>query len=513
MKLRSIHVACVSLAGSVLSISTARAQSFEGIGDLAGGSVQSYAFGVSADGSTVVGRSAVAGGYEAVRWRNGALVGLGDLAGGPFESTAFACNSDGSVIVGTARDGTTQRGVRWDGTTMTQLPQLAGLTGYSECRGISANGQVLCGFNSDGLITGYGNVCGLRIANGVSTALPYTSAGGSIDSGCYTQPSEDGNVIAGRVRLGGYSYQACYWTGTTLTLLPQLPGAAGDAYSQCLAISGDGSVKVGVSSSAASPNYGLGEACRWENGVAQSLGALPGANHRGVARSTNRDGSIVVGTAQNSSLVMVAFIWDAQRGMRVLKDVLESEYGLNLTGWTLTDVGAITPSGDVIVGWGVNPSGATEGWIARLGCGTVSSYCTAGTTTNGCAAVLSASGTPSASGAGAFTVSAGNVEGQKLGLIFYGVSGPTLSAWGTTASFLCVKSPTQRTPSQNSGGTVGACNGQLVLDWNAFIAANPSALGTPFASGDVIYVQAWFRDPPSSKTTALSNAMSAVFCP
>ena len=61
-------------------------------------------------------------------------------------------------------------------------------------------------------------------------------------------------------------------------------------------------------------------------------------------------------------------------------------------------------------------------------------------------------------------------------------------------------------------GSTGACDGALVLDWNAFIAANPTALGAPFAGGDSVDVQAWFRDPPSPKSTSLSNALTFVVC-
>jgi hypothetical protein len=317
-------------------------------------------------------------------------------------------------------------------------------------------------------------------------------------------------VLSGRVRLGGIDYQACYWSDTTITLLPQLAG--GPVYSQSFAISGDGSVQVGVSCSTASPTWNVGESCRWKNGVAQSLGALPGAAKEGVARSCNRNGSIVVGDAM-STAGRRAYIWDAQRGMRELGSVLVSEYGMNLTGWTLSYAFAMTPDGSVIVGAGTNPSGNVEGWIARLGCGTSMSYCTAGTTTNGCNATLSSSGTPSASGAGEFTLHATGVEGQKQGLFFYGLSGAQASPWGTSSSFLCVKAPTQRMATQSSGGTAGACNGSFASDWNAFIAANPSALGQPFALGDQVQVQAWFRDPPSPKTTSLSNALTFVVCP
>ena len=85
--------------------------------------------------------------------------------------------------------------------------------------------------------------------------------------------------------------------------------------------------------------------------------------------------------------------------------------------------------------------------------------------------------------------------------------------WGFGSSFLCVRSPTQRTTPQNSGGTLNACDGTFSLDWNLFLAANPSVLGAPFTVGDKLYVQAWYRDPPASKTTNLSDAVELTFVP
>ncbi len=142
-----------------------------------------------------------------------------------------------------------------------------------------------------------------------------------------------------------------------------------------------------------------------------------------------------------------------------------------------------------------------------------SNYCTAGTSSNGCVATLSGSGTPDANAGSGFKLSASNVDGQRSGLIFYGVSGRVAFPWGAGSSWLCVKSPTQRTAPQNSGGTSGACNGVLSIDWNAFIAANPGALGAPFSGGDVVQAQAWCRDPPSSKSTSLSDALEFVVQP
>jgi Tol biopolymer transport system component len=144
------------------------------------------------------------------------------------------------------------------------------------------------------------------------------------------------------------------------------------------------------------------------------------------------------------------------------------------------------------------------------------SYCTPGTTSNGCAATIAASANPSVSLANACNISVVNVEGQKLGLLFYGIdnTGFTPSPWaaGSTSS-LCVKPPTQRTPVQNSGGTANQCNGTLGVDWNAFQLAYPSALGNPWLAGNKAYVQAWFRDPPAPKTTNLSNALELTYQP
>lgn len=136
-------------------------------------------------------------------------------------------------------------------------------------------------------------------------------------------------------------------------------------------------------------------------------------------------------------------------------------------------------------------------------------YCTAGTSSNGCVALISSSGTASASAASGFTISVASVPGQRQGLILYGVDnmGFTPTVWGSGSSFLCVKSPLQRTTAQFSGGTANQCDGALSIDWNTFRASNPTVLGAPFAAGDAVYAQGWYRDPPASKSTSLSNAL------
>jgi hypothetical protein len=140
-------------------------------------------------------------------------------------------------------------------------------------------------------------------------------------------------------------------------------------------------------------------------------------------------------------------------------------------------------------------------------------YCTAGTTTNLCVPSMSGTGTPSATSGSGFTLAANGVEGQKQGILFYGITGQAAAPWGASTSFLCVKSPTQRMLLLNSGGTSGACNGAFATDFLAFLAANPTSLGQPFASGNVCDAQAWFRDPSAPGTTNLSNAIEWTMLP
>lgn len=141
------------------------------------------------------------------------------------------------------------------------------------------------------------------------------------------------------------------------------------------------------------------------------------------------------------------------------------------------------------------------------------SYCTSGTTTSGCNATIQGFGTPSATAPAGFNLVVSSVEGAKQGILFYGISGQTALQWGTGSSFLCVKSPTQRMGTQNSGGTAGQCDGALSIDWNAFISSNPGSLGTPFSAGQVVQAQGWFRDPPAPKTTSLSDGLEFTVLP
>ena len=71
----------------------------------------------------------------------------------------------------------------------------------------------------------------------------------------------------------------------------------------------------------------------------------------------------------------------------------------------------------------------------------------------------------------------------------------------------------QAAPGKNLGDSPPRVLDSFALDWNAFQSANPSALGHPWTAGSKAEVQAWYRDPPASKTTNLSNAVELTYSP
>jgi probable HAF family extracellular repeat protein len=122
---------------------------FMGLGDLDGALFFSEAFGVSGDGSTIVGRSDSTLGSEAFVWTEGSgIVGLGDLAGGAFNSGAIAASQDGSVIVGYATSESGNENFRWtDTTNMVGL----GTAPFTFTGGVSNDGSVVVGTFADSL--------------------------------------------------------------------------------------------------------------------------------------------------------------------------------------------------------------------------------------------------------------------------------------------------------------------------------------------------------------------------
>ena len=141
------------------------------------------------------------------------------------------------------------------------------------------------------------------------------------------------------------------------------------------------------------------------------------------------------------------------------------------------------------------------------------SYCTAGTSAAGCQALLSATGTPSATAPSGFSLLAVTVEGQKDGLFFFGTNGQQANSWGNSTSFQCVVPPVVRTSLLTGTGTNGLCDGAFSLDMNTVWTNQPAK--NPGAAA-VVQAQLWYRDPfntANNQATSLSDAIEFTVAP
>ena len=366
---------CAVLGGVGLPALAAgpRAAQFQGLGCVSQNWLESQAYGVSADGSAVAGWSFAGDefGYltwEAFRWTaESGMQGLGFLQGGPyFRSGANAISADGSTVVGFSISGNSMNeAFRWTAAGgMQPLGDLPGGNFESQAFGVSADGSVVVGYGIS--------------ANG-QEAFRRTPAGGmqglsDFPGGDYLSVAQavsaDGSVVAGIGTWGAVWADQQYafrWTTTggmqSLGVLPDAPAQTSRAYG----VSADGNVVVGWSSSPNGTYNYRAEAFRWTaaDGM-QGLGDLPGGPFDSWAWAASGDGSVIVGTSLTDSDYNQAFIWDASHGMRHLKTLLETEYGLDLAGWELEYATAIAPDGHTVVGFGYNPSGWREAWLAVL---------------------------------------------------------------------------------------------------------------------------------------------------
>lgn len=157
-----------------------------GLGVLPGGAPHSEAWGVSGNGSVIVGLSDSANGIEAFRWNEiDGLVGLGDIPGGDFSSRAWDVSFDGTTIVGTGSGTSGVEVFRW--TEAGGIQPLGTIGDEDFCcdeLSMSSDGTTIVGKRDNGLdgweafrwtaatgivsIDGHGDQFGLTTAFGVS---------------------------------------------------------------------------------------------------------------------------------------------------------------------------------------------------------------------------------------------------------------------------------------------------------------------------------------------------------
>ena len=339
----------------------AQSASFRVIPDPGGGTASSLARGLSADGKAATGSYEFgSSGAGAFRWTEATGSAPLGVLPGFAASFGYAVNADGSVIVGSSGPSRTSVGgkgaFRW--TAATGLVNLGGPPDASrvEARAVSADGTIVVGE----VLSSYGLQPFRWTAAGGLNPIPLPS-GMIAATGRGT--SADGEAIVGTLEYNAneplprrQAYRLMPSTGYVgLGFLP------GGNRSEAYAISADGNVVVGGSGL----DNTTEQAFRLSSAGMVSLGALDGNTHS-TAHAVNADGSVVVGWSFGpNDFSPRAFRWTAANGMQSIETLL-AQAGVDVTGWRLSNATGVSADGAVIVGYGTNPAGLEQGWIARL---------------------------------------------------------------------------------------------------------------------------------------------------
>jgi probable HAF family extracellular repeat protein len=209
----------------------------------------SGANGVSADGSVIAGYFQLRPGVdsEAARW-TAAYQGLGDLPDGDFASYAHGVSADGAVVFGVGNGDNGVEGFRWENGTMTGLGFGPVGSGNSQANAASADGSVIVG-NSGGFAARWTQATGW-------VGLGSLSGSGNAPGGEAKAVSADGSVIVGTI---GFAQTGFIWDSTNgmrdLKALLQAHGndLSGWVFLEPLGISADGRTIVGTGQHGSSP--------------------------------------------------------------------------------------------------------------------------------------------------------------------------------------------------------------------------------------------------------------------
>ena len=308
------------------------------------------ATGVSADGTTVVGRCVNKFFTEkSFRWVNGNLSVLTPLPCGSAicNSAAAAVNSVGTVVVG-GTDSTTNstcNGVeayRWSIGGMTGLgcPKPGDKLGFNLVYGVNGAGNVIVG--SGWFVKRPQQGVAIRWT-GRPRSLGYLPGGSQSEA---FGVSRDGAVVVGYSNNAAQTLEAFRWEpGAGMNPLGILSGA-----SIAHGVSGNGYVVVGRSG---------GAAFRWVWPSGPMTGIFGGGSGcTGVAYAASRDGSVVVGGCGSG------MYWSEITGPRPIEELLMSQ-GVDVTGWEIGDAMGVSADGTVVAGW-ARHNGKWRGYVAHL---------------------------------------------------------------------------------------------------------------------------------------------------
>jgi hypothetical protein len=322
------------------------------------------ALSISCDGDTVVGsdwlHSPLYPNYRGLFiWTS---AGMTSVSPGPWWSLEGAGVSDGGLVVGSYgayRAPGIVSGFRVLGTVFSG-------TDFWRNYGVSCDGQWVVGMGLDNGAFRWSAAAGYEIIGGV----PEVTVGRDITG--------DGALVVGS-NLDGVTGGFVWTSAGGFQLLGGLPGVSTPDCA-LYAVADHGALAVGCALNAA----GNPQPVRWIPGRGLRLISNLAGWDAGMALDVSGDGEVIVGNAMDALETRRAFVWDRVRGTRDLKAYLVQLGSADVSGWTLWAASGISLDGRRIAGFGVDPQGRAQAFIAR-----VPAYCYANCDISIAAPVLS----------------------------------------------------------------------------------------------------------------------------
>jgi probable HAF family extracellular repeat protein len=346
---------------------------FQGLGFLNPSNPFSAPMGISPDGSVVVGFSTdVNGNYQAFKWSAGTMTGLGYI-NPSCPSTSFTCNSVatgvnslGTVVGYSPVAAGNNEAFSWSAGTMTGLGYLFPGFPNSLANAIASQANVAVGVSAPNPATpNLSDNEAVSFQNGVVTGLGFLQTM-SLAASFANGMNSSGQVIVGNsiyTTSGSQQQEAFSWQNGVMTGLGFVPSGVA---SRAFAANASGSVIVGDSATSSTD-----VAVRWVNGTIAALGG--GVGGGGPAYNVSANGNVVVGLGLNGGVANGPFRWTPVDGMQKIQSLLIAA-GVNITGWSLgyvqtpvaDTIPGVSANGTTITGFGIDPNGHSQAWIARL---------------------------------------------------------------------------------------------------------------------------------------------------
>ena len=355
-----ITIMLLALASGSLQAQSA----FQGIGDLPGDAFISNRPFATADGNVIVGHSQSDNGFVPFKWT--VQDGIAPLVIQPLIDSRGLINdmsAEGNVIVASYSTAIGARALVWrDGVVSVGLGGVDGQYYNSVALAVSDDGSHILGHGTV-VVEGQGQVgqdvllwtedLGWRVIL-TAPGFFYYALGLSGDGRTVIGYKENLDPPTSEDRFVAYRWTEA--TGEELISLDPELFIVGD-------VSFDGSTVVGLQQEESFSEH----AAKWtmEGGV-QYLEELPGAT-RSRAMAISPDGQFIAGGSFDGT-EWTPTLWEDGGGLKNVKEIIEQDLGVDLTGWHFSFLEYLSDDGTVVGGSGTNPDGNTEIWRADLGC-------------------------------------------------------------------------------------------------------------------------------------------------